>query len=67
MLEELMSTEEKEIVEASPEDTIWGIGMHETHPDILDRTKWLGTNWLGEAIMQVRETINIKQGIIFSD
>lgn len=57
LLEELESYGNREIVEASPEDKIWGIGMHETHPDILDKTKWQGTNWLGEAIMRVRETL----------
>lgn len=63
MKEELLSSDERVIVEASPEDTIWGIGMHESHPDILDKTKWLGTNWLGLCIMQVRETL--KHGIIY--
>jgi predicted NAD-dependent protein-ADP-ribosyltransferase YbiA (DUF1768 family) len=29
--------------------------MHESHPDIQDKTKWQGTNWLGEAIMKVRD------------
>jgi ribA/ribD-fused uncharacterized protein len=53
----LMATEDKEIVEASPYDTIWGIGMDVGHPDIEDKSKWQGTNWLGEAIMRVRETL----------
>ncbi len=52
----LLATGNKEIVEASPEDNIWGIGMRESHSDILDKSKW-GTNWLGEAIMRVRKTI----------
>jgi ribA/ribD-fused uncharacterized protein len=59
MLKELMATGDKEIVEASPEDTIWGIGMHSNDPDILNKTKWKGTNWLGEAIMEVREAIRM--------
>ena len=54
MLEQLLATGDKEIVEASPEDTIWGIGLHESNPDVYDKTKWLGTNWLGIAIMEVR-------------
>jgi ribA/ribD-fused uncharacterized protein len=57
MLEELKTYGNREIVEASPEDKIWGIGMHETNPDILDKSKWLGTNWLGEAIMRVRDEL----------
>ena len=55
---ELLRSGNREIVEASPEDKIWGIGMHESHPDILDKSKWQGTNWLGEAIMRVRETLD---------
>lgn len=57
LLEELKSYGDREIVESSPEDKIWGIGMHETHPDILDKSKWQGTNWLGEAVMRVREQL----------
>ena len=60
MKKELLASGTKDIVEASPEDKIWGIGMHETHPDILDKSKWQGTNWLGEAIMKVRETLSHK-------
>ena len=54
MKEELLATGNREIVEASPEDRIWGIGLHESDPRCLDKSKWEGTNWLGEAIMQVR-------------
>ena len=58
MLSELLATGPKEIVEASPEDKIWGIGLHETNPLAWDKATWQGTNWLGEAIMEVRKTIN---------
>lgn len=57
MLDELMSTIGKEIVEASPEDKIWGIGLHESDPKAWDKETWEGTNWLGEAIMQVRDKL----------
>ena len=57
MLEDLMNTKELEIVEASPYDKIWGIGLHETDPKALDKSQWQGTNWLGEAIMSVREKL----------
>ena len=55
---ELLKTEDREIVEASPYDKIWGIGMDVSHRNIEDKSKWLGKNWLGEAIMRVRETLN---------
>jgi ribA/ribD-fused uncharacterized protein len=58
LMEELVKTGSLEIAEASPVDLIWGIGLHETDPDALDKSKWQGTNWLGEAIMQVRDSIN---------
>lgn len=50
----LLDTENKEIVEASPYDKIWGIGMSEDDPDRFNKSKWRGTNWLGEVLMQVR-------------
>ena len=52
----LFSFGNEEIVEASPYDKIWGIGLGEDDPDALDKTKWQGTNWLGEAIMAVRDS-----------
>jgi ribA/ribD-fused uncharacterized protein len=55
---ELRGTSDIEIVEASPEDKIWGIGLHESDPRVWDKSKWLGTNWLGEAIMKVRTKLN---------
>ena len=53
----LLDTEDKIIVEASPWDKIWGIGLSCDDKRILDPQQWRGTNWLGEAIMKVRETI----------
>lgn len=53
----LTESGEQIIVEASPEDKIWGIGLHESDPDVMDESKWKGLNWLGIAIMQVRADI----------
>lgn len=53
----LMETGTMRIVEASPHDRIWGIGMRKEDPRAVDPKQWLGTNWLGEAIMRARETI----------
>lgn len=53
----LMNTDDKMIVEASPYDTIWGIGLSENDPDAWDTDKWKGQNLLGQMIMQVRSDI----------
>lgn len=50
----LLSTGNKTIVEASPVDTIWGIGLHWENDDCLDEGKWRGMNLLGKALMEVR-------------
>lgn len=55
--EQLLATGDKIIVEASPYDCIWGVGLGCDDPKVLDSKNWRGTNWLGEAIMKVRETI----------
>lgn len=53
----LLSTEEKVLVEASPVDTIWGIGLSQDHEDTLSPTKWRGPNLLGFALMTARDLL----------
>ena len=53
----LLDTGDKVIVEASPWDCVWGVGLKADDKKILDPANWRGTNWLGEAIMKVREQI----------
>lgn len=57
MREELMATGDLEIVEASPYDKIWGIGLRESDPKAWDKSTWEGTNWLGIEIMRVRQKL----------
>ena len=54
----LRSTENKVLVEASPYDTIWGIGLSADAPEAKRPELWKGTNLLGFALMKIRERLN---------
>lgn len=53
----LILTKDAELVEASPVDFIYGVGLTEDCEEILDKTNWRGQNLLGIAIMRAREQI----------
>jgi len=57
----LLATSGKQIVEASPKDRIWGIGLSADDPRATDPEQWQGTNWLGEALMRVREQLRSRE------
>jgi ribA/ribD-fused uncharacterized protein len=57
MKEFLLATEDKVLVEASPRDRIWGIGMGSDNPAAGNPAKWKGENLLGFALMEVREKL----------
>lgn len=57
----LLSTGEKTLVEASPYDKLWGIGLTEDDPRAQDRATWPGRNWLGEVLTNVRNKIRSEQ------
>lgn len=45
------------LVEASPLDAIWGIGLDAQSPDARSPEHWRGLNLLGFALMEVREAL----------
>jgi ribA/ribD-fused uncharacterized protein len=53
----LTQTKNKILVEASPVDSIWGIGLAEDNPLSLNPKEWKGENLLGFALMEVRDKI----------
>lgn len=50
-------TNKRILVEASPRDRIWGIGMGKTNPEAENPMKWKGTNLLGFALTRVRDEL----------
>lgn len=54
----LLSTGNAVLVEASPYDRIWGIGMYESQARQGSVDSWKGENLLGYALMEVRDWLN---------
>ncbi len=57
MMAFLIGTGNKILVEASPLDTIWGIGLSENNSKAHNPTTWRGSNLLGFALMEVRDEL----------
>ena len=56
----LLATGESLMIEASPYDKIWGAGLSESDPLILDKKNWKGENLLGKVLMSVRDYIKLE-------
>ena len=55
--EKLTGTYPKILVEASPVDTIWGIGCANDDPAAWDQSTWRGKNYLGFVLTEVRDEL----------
>jgi len=53
----LLATAPQVLVEASPVDAIWGIGLAAADPRTTDPAQWAGLNLLGFALMRVRDRL----------
>ncbi|MDI6104415.1 NADAR family protein [Actinoplanes sp. NEAU-A12] len=54
----LTATGERVLVEASPLDRIWGIGLSRDDERAADPFRWRGLNLLGFALMRVRDELS---------
>ncbi|GAA4231640.1 NADAR family protein [Actinomadura meridiana] len=57
LLDYLLGTRDRILVEASPLDRIWGIGLTADDPSAEQVASWKGENLLGFALMAARTTL----------
>lgn len=57
----LVGTGDAVLVEASPVDPVWGIGLAADAPDAAVPSRWRGRNLLGFALMAVRDRLRAER------
>ncbi len=58
----LLGTGERVLVEASPRDRVWGIGLGARNEDAERPDRWRGLNLLGFALMEARARLAAGEG-----
>lgn len=61
LLEFLLKTKERVLVEASPRDRVWGIGIGHDNENAERPRYWRGRNLLGFALMEARARLAVEQ------
>jgi len=54
---QLLATDSRVLVEGSPHDRVWGVGLRWDDPEIEDPRNWRGRNLLGIALVRTRNTL----------
>ncbi len=60
----LLATAPSLLVEASPYDSIWGVGLPASDPRVTDPSRWKGKNLQGRVLMRVRSELGVISGLL---
>lgn len=61
LLERIAKSKGTLLVEAAPNDKIWGIGLEASDPKAMDKTQWQGQNLLGIIVTRVRDILCVER------